>query len=132
MLPTDEQVMIRDMARDFAHNELTPKAAEWEKKGAFAPGVLEAMGELGLMGAYPIGPLLPAFTFWNSTELPLFIPFNVKIHPFPFGSPIQEPLNRLPENPTAKPSVYSSDKSVTLFPGAVVGQPVVQLLEKVW
>ena len=47
---TDEQTLIRDMARDFAQRELLPKASEWEAKGEFAPGVLQGMGELGLMG----------------------------------------------------------------------------------
>ena len=48
----EEQLLIRDMARDFAQRELAPKAAEWDEKGEFAPGVLEEMGRLGLMGMY--------------------------------------------------------------------------------
>ena len=47
---SEEQILIRDMARDFSQRELAPKAAEWDEKGAFAPGVLEGMGQLGLMG----------------------------------------------------------------------------------
>jgi len=47
---SEEQILIRDMARNFAQSELAPRAAEWEDKSEFAPGVLEAMGELGLMG----------------------------------------------------------------------------------
>ncbi|MGI9410655.1 MAG: acyl-CoA dehydrogenase family protein [Hyphomicrobiaceae bacterium] len=47
---SDEQTMIREMAREFAQRELAPKAAEWDEKGAFAPGLLEEMGRLGLMG----------------------------------------------------------------------------------
>ncbi|MGI9476714.1 MAG: acyl-CoA dehydrogenase family protein [Hyphomicrobiaceae bacterium] len=47
---SEEKILIRDMARDFAQRELAPKAAEWDEKGAFAPGVLEGMGRLGLMG----------------------------------------------------------------------------------
>ena len=30
---TEEQGMIRDMARDFAANELAPNAAEWDQIG---------------------------------------------------------------------------------------------------
>ena len=47
---SEEQILIQDMARDFAQRELAPKAAEWDEKGEFAPGVLEGMGQLGLMG----------------------------------------------------------------------------------
>ncbi len=50
MLLSEEQILIRDMARDFAQRELAPKAHEWDAKGGFAPGVLEEMGRLGLMG----------------------------------------------------------------------------------
>ncbi len=47
---SEEQILIRDTTRDFSQRELAPKAAEWDEKGTFAPGVLEAMGRLGLMG----------------------------------------------------------------------------------
>ena len=30
---TEEQVMIRDMARDFARREIAPHAQAWEKAG---------------------------------------------------------------------------------------------------
>jgi len=30
---TEEQVMIRDMARDFARGEIAPHAQAWEKAG---------------------------------------------------------------------------------------------------
>ena len=30
---TEEQGMIRDMARDFARRELAPYAAEWDRSG---------------------------------------------------------------------------------------------------
>jgi alkylation response protein AidB-like acyl-CoA dehydrogenase len=33
---TEEQRMIRDMARDFARNQLAPSAAKWEKDGWIA------------------------------------------------------------------------------------------------
>ena len=47
---TEDQIIIRDMAREFSQRELAPRAAEWDEKGEFAPGVLEGMGRLGLMG----------------------------------------------------------------------------------
>ena len=40
----EEHILIRDMAREFSQRELAPKAAEWDEKGEFAPGVLEDMG----------------------------------------------------------------------------------------
>lgn len=45
-----EQRMIRDMARDFARNELAPNAAKWEKDGWIADEAVAKMGELGLLG----------------------------------------------------------------------------------
>ncbi|MBL4603138.1 MAG: acyl-CoA dehydrogenase family protein [Emcibacteraceae bacterium] len=50
MILTEEQNMIRDMARDFAGNELAPHAAEWDRKCEFPIDVLHKMGALGLMG----------------------------------------------------------------------------------
>ncbi len=47
---TEEQGMIRDMARDFAANELTPHAAEWDRSGGFPEDMYKRMGALGLMG----------------------------------------------------------------------------------
>lgn len=47
---TDEQIMIRDMARDFAQSKLAPTAAKREKAGAIEPGVIAALGELGFLG----------------------------------------------------------------------------------
>lgn len=47
---TEEQRMIRDMARDFAAAELTPNAERWEKDGWLDDHVLRQMGELGLLG----------------------------------------------------------------------------------
>jgi alkylation response protein AidB-like acyl-CoA dehydrogenase len=47
---TEEQRMIRDMARDFSQNELAPNAAAWEKEGWIADPVVAKMGELGLLG----------------------------------------------------------------------------------
>ncbi len=50
MIPTDEQVMIRDMARAFAAEQIAPYAAEWEEKAHFPRHIFTAMGKLGLMG----------------------------------------------------------------------------------
>ena len=47
---TEEQRMIRDMAREFSQNELAPNAATWEKEGWIADEVVAKMGELGLLG----------------------------------------------------------------------------------
>lgn len=47
---TEEQIMIRDMARDFAQTELAPKAAEWDETETFPSEAVKKMGELGLMG----------------------------------------------------------------------------------
>ena len=47
---TDEQRMIRDMARDFAANELAPHAGTWDLKGGYPDDILPRMGKLGLMG----------------------------------------------------------------------------------
>ena len=30
---TEEQIMVRDMARDFARNELAPHSERWDKEG---------------------------------------------------------------------------------------------------
>lgn len=47
---SEEQSMIRDMARDFAQNEIAPKAEQWEKEGWIDDAIIEKMGDLGLMG----------------------------------------------------------------------------------
>ena len=47
---TDEQRMIRDMARDFAREQLAPNAAQWEKDKWIPDAVVAQMGELGLLG----------------------------------------------------------------------------------
>ena len=50
MILNKEQIMIRDMARDFAQEQLLPNAAEWDKTKHFPARELKAMGELGLFG----------------------------------------------------------------------------------
>ncbi|WP_428608911.1 acyl-CoA dehydrogenase [Sedimenticola sp.] len=50
MILTEEQRMIRDMARDFAQERLAPHAAEWDKESIFPSDELKELGELGLFG----------------------------------------------------------------------------------
>ena len=50
MILSKEQIMIRDMARDFAQERLVPNAAEWDKSSKFPAEELKEMGELGLYG----------------------------------------------------------------------------------
>lgn len=47
---TEEQEMVRDMARRFAEDRLKPGAAERDRLGQFPAVELEEMGRLGLMG----------------------------------------------------------------------------------
>lgn len=47
---SEEQRMIRDMARDFAKAELAPNAEKWEKAGWLDDDMLKQMGELGFLG----------------------------------------------------------------------------------
>jgi alkylation response protein AidB-like acyl-CoA dehydrogenase len=47
---TQEQEMIRLMARDFAKKELEPFAAKWDKEESFPEQAVRKMGGLGLMG----------------------------------------------------------------------------------
>lgn len=46
---TEEQLMMRNMVRDFANDKIAPFVEEMEK-GVFPRDVLTQMGELGLMG----------------------------------------------------------------------------------
>lgn len=47
---TEEQKMIRAMVRQFARDEILPKAAERDRTKEFPREILGKMGELGLMG----------------------------------------------------------------------------------
>jgi alkylation response protein AidB-like acyl-CoA dehydrogenase len=47
---TEEQRMVRDMARDFARAELAPHAGEWEQQGWIPDAVVAKIGDLGLFG----------------------------------------------------------------------------------
>jgi len=50
MILTEEQAMIRDMARQFARERLAPGAAERDRDSRFPADELREMGELGLLG----------------------------------------------------------------------------------
>lgn len=50
MMLTDEHVMIRDMAHDFAQEQLAPYTADWDRSGEFPEAAVRQMGELGLLG----------------------------------------------------------------------------------
>jgi alkylation response protein AidB-like acyl-CoA dehydrogenase len=50
MMLSDEQRMIRDMARNFAATQLKPFAAAWDREARFPADAIAEMGRLGLMG----------------------------------------------------------------------------------
>ena len=47
---SEEQRIIRDMARDFARQRLLPNAARWDRDSHFPAAELAEMGQLGLYG----------------------------------------------------------------------------------
>jgi len=47
---TEDHLMLRQMAHDFAVNEIRPHARDWDKHHTFPADVVKKMGELGLMG----------------------------------------------------------------------------------
>ncbi len=47
---TDEHEMLVDMVKDFAKNEVEPRAREMDETGEFPHDLVKQMGELGLMG----------------------------------------------------------------------------------
>lgn len=50
MILTEQQTMIRDMARDFAQKEISPHVRRWEQENIVPVDVLKKLGKLGLMG----------------------------------------------------------------------------------
>lgn len=46
---TDEQQMIKDLARDFARNEIAPAAAKYDRTGEFPYDILSKLRDLGLI-----------------------------------------------------------------------------------
>ncbi|MDI4666650.1 isobutyryl-CoA dehydrogenase [Xanthobacter autotrophicus] len=49
---TEDQIAIRDMARDFANAEIAPYAVEWDEKKHFPVETLRAAAALGMGGIY--------------------------------------------------------------------------------
>ncbi len=47
---TEEQKMVQQLAREFAQNEIAPRAAELDETGEFPLDNMQKMGELGLLG----------------------------------------------------------------------------------
>ncbi|MEE9166794.1 MAG: acyl-CoA dehydrogenase family protein [Candidatus Neomarinimicrobiota bacterium] len=47
---SEEQLMLRDMVREFAVNEVAPIAAEIDRNSRFPREIVQRMSELGLMG----------------------------------------------------------------------------------
>ena len=47
---TEEQLAIKEMARDFAENEVAPSAIERDIKAEFPYEIVKKLGEIGLMG----------------------------------------------------------------------------------
>ncbi|HMT93685.1 acyl-CoA dehydrogenase family protein [uncultured Thiothrix sp.] len=50
MILTEEQVLIRDMVRNYVRDHVTPYAAEWDRASTFPAQALRELGELGLYG----------------------------------------------------------------------------------
>jgi len=50
MMLTDEQRMLRDVARDFARTRLAPHAAERDRQAKFPAEAVSELGKLGFMG----------------------------------------------------------------------------------
>lgn len=48
---TEEQIMLREMVRDFAVNELKPIAQKIDENEKIPPEIIKKLGELGLLGA---------------------------------------------------------------------------------
>ncbi len=52
---TQEQEILRETIRDFAHNELSPHVMEWDEAQSFPREIFEQLGEMGLLGIL-VGP----------------------------------------------------------------------------
>ena len=50
MILTEEQIMIRDMAREFAQEQLAPNSTKWDEDHSFPSDELKALADLGLFG----------------------------------------------------------------------------------
>ena len=47
---TEEQRGIRDMAREFALQEIAPYNSDWDERAHFEPSLVKKMGDLGFLG----------------------------------------------------------------------------------
>ena len=47
---TQEQLMVRDLARSFAQKDVAPHAHAWDQESRYPAEAVRKMGELGLMG----------------------------------------------------------------------------------
>ncbi|RKD76278.1 glutaryl-CoA dehydrogenase (non-decarboxylating) [Sinobaca qinghaiensis] len=47
---SEEQVMVKNMLRDFVDKEIIPHIQQWDEKGEFQPAILEKLSGLGMMG----------------------------------------------------------------------------------
>src|SRR5689334_19662901 len=47
---SEEQLLLRDTARDIAQNLLAPHAAEWDREARFPKEALAELGKLGFLG----------------------------------------------------------------------------------
>ena len=47
---TEEQLMLRDMVRDFVTNELRPIASKIDEEEKIPTEIIKKLGELGLLG----------------------------------------------------------------------------------
>jgi len=50
MLLTEEQRMIRDMARGFVQERIAPFAAQWDRDASFPHDAIKGLGETGFLG----------------------------------------------------------------------------------
>ncbi len=49
---TENQIMIKQMVRDFAEKEIRPHLNLWDKEEIFPVDIMKKMGELGLLGIF--------------------------------------------------------------------------------
>ncbi len=49
---TENQKMVRAMARDFAQEEILPNVQHWEREGRYPRDIVRKMGERGMLGVF--------------------------------------------------------------------------------
>jgi alkylation response protein AidB-like acyl-CoA dehydrogenase len=64
-----EQRMIRDMARDFAREQLAPHAGRWDREGWLPDATVAMLGELGFLGMIVPEELGGSFSDYTSYAL---------------------------------------------------------------